>query len=68
MAGNQLPIFTHDGREIPVEISFGEIVSDGRRIFSGILRDISERVAIEATLAASAKQLETQARRAGTAG
>ena len=59
--GIQLPILTHDGREIPVEISFGEIVSDGRRIFSGILRDVSERVAIEATLAASAKQLQTQA-------
>lgn len=56
-----MPILTPDGREIPVEISFGEIVSDGRRIFSGILRDVSERVAIEATLAASAEQLQTQA-------
>ena len=34
-----------DGREIPLEISFGEFVDeDGRRLFSGFMRDVSERV------------------------
>ena len=59
--GIQVPILTRDGREIPIEIAFGEFVSDGRHIFSAILRDISDRVAAAAALAASAAQLETQA-------
>lgn len=59
--GIQLPILTKDGREIPVEISFGEFMSDGRRIFSGILRDVSERLNAEATLAANAEELQSQA-------
>jgi PAS domain S-box-containing protein len=43
--GVQLPARTKDGREIPVEISFGEFVQEsGRRVFSGFVRDISERV------------------------
>ena len=34
-----------DGSEIPLEISFGEFVDeDGRRVFSGFMRDVSERV------------------------
>ncbi|MEO6526365.1 MAG: PAS domain S-box protein [Gemmatimonadaceae bacterium] len=57
----RLPILTRDGRELPVEISFGEFVSDGQRIFSAILRDLSERLAAEAALAASAEQLQGQA-------
>lgn len=32
-----------DGREIPLEVSFGEQVRSGTRIFTGILRDVSER-------------------------
>ncbi len=59
--GIQLPILTKDGREIPTEISFGEFTSGGRKVFSGILRDISERLSIEATLAANAEILQTQA-------
>ena len=59
--GLQIPVLTKDGREIPVEISFGEFVSDGRRMFSGILRDVSDRHATEATLAANADLLQTQA-------
>ena len=52
--GVQLPILTRDGREIPAEIAFGEFVSDGRRMFSAILRDISDRVAAADAVAASA--------------
>ena len=59
--GIQLPILTRDGREIPTEISFGEFTSGGRKVFSGILRDISERLAIESTLSANTEALQTQA-------
>ena len=38
-----LPALTKDGREFPIEVSFGELVEDGRHIFSGIMRDVSER-------------------------
>jgi PAS domain S-box-containing protein len=57
----QLPILTKDGREIPTEISFGEFASGGRLVFSGIIRDVSERVVAEAALAATAEQLRNQA-------
>src|SRR5688500_5389282 len=56
-----LPILTREGREIPTEISFGEFMSGGRVVFSGILRDVSERVAAQATIAANADQLKAQA-------
>jgi PAS domain S-box-containing protein len=39
----ELPGLHKDGREIPLEISFGEFVEDGRRFFTGIARDITER-------------------------
>ena len=42
--GAQLPGLTKDGREIPLEISFGEFQDEqGRRVFSGFARDVSER-------------------------
>ncbi|MDT7602453.1 MAG: two-component system, cell cycle sensor histidine kinase and response regulator CckA, partial [Acidobacteriota bacterium] len=36
-----------DGREIPLELSFGEYAEGGKRIFTGIIRDISERKRLE---------------------
>lgn len=36
-----------DGSEFPVELSFSRLNLDGRRIYSGIVRDISERKAVE---------------------
>ena len=32
-----------NGKEIPLEISFGEFVKDGRHLFTGIIRDITAR-------------------------
>jgi PAS domain S-box-containing protein len=40
------------GREIPLEVSFGEFTSGGRRYFTGIIRDISARLRAERRLAA----------------
>jgi len=39
----QLPGLKKDGSEIPLELSFGESVEDGRRLFTGIARDITDR-------------------------
>jgi PAS domain S-box-containing protein len=47
-----LPGRHKDGREIPLEVSFGEFTEDGRRFFSGIVRDISERRKLERRLGA----------------
>jgi PAS domain S-box-containing protein len=47
-SGVRLPAMTKDGREIPVEIAFGEFSDDsGVRRFSGFIRDVSERVRYE---------------------
>ena len=36
-----------DGTEIPIELSVGEAWVDGKRIFTGFARDISDRIAAE---------------------
>src|SRR6266404_6280030 len=48
--GLQLTGLRKSGAEIPLEISFGEHVRDGKHIFTGILRDVSERSRIEREL------------------
>ena len=58
--GVRLPIRTRSGAEIPVEVSFGEFTSGGRRLFAGFLRDVSERVAQEQALAAAHARLQEQ--------
>lgn len=50
--GVELPGLHKSGREVPLEISFGEFALDGRRYFTGIARDISARRRVEARLAA----------------
>ena len=43
-SGVALPGRRKDGTEVPLEISFGEVIDeDGRRVFSGFMRDVSER-------------------------
>src|SRR2546422_4397861 len=48
----ELPGLHKDGREIPLELSFGEFTENGRRFFTGIARDISERRGLERRLTA----------------
>ncbi len=42
-AGVELPGVHKDGHELALEISFAEFKRDGKQLFTGIVRDISER-------------------------
>jgi PAS domain S-box-containing protein len=60
--GVEVTALRRDGREFPVEVSFGEMISDGHRVFIGLIRDISERKQAEDKLRASERNLQiTQA-------
>lgn len=50
--GVELPGLHKTGREIPLEVSFGEFALGGRRYFTGVARDITERKRLDARLAA----------------
>jgi PAS domain S-box-containing protein len=39
-----------NGQEFPVEVSFGEMTSNGHKVFTGFIRDISEKKRAEAEL------------------
>jgi PAS domain S-box-containing protein len=46
----ELPGLHQSGREIPLELSYGEFTENGRRFFTGIARDITERRRLERRL------------------
>ncbi len=43
----EMPGLHATGREIPLELSFGEVVLGGKSTFTGIIRDVTERRAAE---------------------
>jgi two-component system, cell cycle sensor histidine kinase and response regulator CckA len=56
--GIELEAVHRDGSRIPIEISFGEATHDGKRIFTGIIRDVRERIAAREELRRSQEQLD----------
>ena len=54
----QLPAEHRNGQEIPLSITFEEHSYEGERVFSGIMRDISDRVEREAELERQNERLE----------
>lgn len=45
-----VPGLHKDGHEIPLEISFGQVITDGKRVFTAVARDVTERQCAEAAL------------------
>jgi PAS domain S-box-containing protein len=56
--GIHLPARHQDGREIIIEMSFGEYVKEGKRLFTGVMRDITDRRIAELELKRAQEQLE----------
>lgn len=52
-----LPGLRRDGTEFPMEVSFGEFLDGDRRIFSGFMRDVSDRAAQQAVIDRTASEL-----------
>lgn len=55
-SGVSLPGRHKTGREIPLEVSFGEFELEGKRFFTGVARDVSERLRAEADLRKSREE------------
>lgn len=54
--GAELPARHKSGAEIPLEVSFGEFELNGKRYFTGVARDISERKRSEEALRKSREE------------
>lgn len=55
--GTEVTAVRANGEEFPVEVSFGEITANGRKIFTGFIRDISEKKRAEQAVLASQRNL-----------
>ena len=53
----RLPGLHKSGKEIPLEVSFGEFAREGKRFFTGFIRDVAERRRAEEALRQSEDRL-----------
>jgi PAS domain S-box-containing protein len=60
----ELPGYTRDGREFPLEVSFSLLEASDKKFLTGVLRDITERKRVEGALhqAREAAEAATQAK------
>jgi PAS domain S-box-containing protein len=65
--GTELTALRKNGEEFPIEVSFGEITTDGHRTFTGFIRDISKRKQAEHALRHS-EALLTESQRVSLTG
>ena len=56
--GVELPALHRSGQEVPVEISFGSYTMEGHRYFTGMVRDITDRLRQKELLENTAAELE----------
>src|ERR1044072_6193383 len=55
----RLPGLHKDGSDLTLELSFGEFVEDGKHFFTGIARDIADRIRAEEALKQSEQQFRS---------
>ena len=55
--GTELTALRANGEEFPAEVSFGEMTADRRKVFTGFIRDISEKKRSEEAILASERNL-----------
>jgi PAS domain S-box-containing protein len=51
--------FRKNGQEFPIEVSLGELIRDGHRVFTGFIRDISEKKRAEQAWREAQQALQT---------